>query len=671
MLHEVSYRFEFAQIGRVVENHLKFDKGVTLITGPNETGKSMGMETVRFAFFGSDALRAPMKSYTKINVTVDWTLKGQRYRVNRRQNGAVLWRLEGKDETALATGTTAVNAVIIKLFGYGLAVFDIAHFCNQGKVEALTDMRPTDRKKMVDRTIGLDALDEAANVLAMDATALRQQVKGMELGLGTCPVAPQRPEGYTRSVDLSWVISEVEEKVNTLRVKQARLKELKTRPALIGPGNPPTDATVSQLAVSEAERDTLRAEQDRLAGLLLGVEEWIGYSYSEMDEMEAGLKACDLWQVKAQFMRVHGELPWWATSPRVQELIKQHQAAAAYDSDVARMKALEEHTIECPACGNEWPLERGDYERLADKLVAGGIVTAPDISMTDLLKVRSSLAMWEKEHAAAWRNAEPCEEPPLKTLRQIEAQRKALAMVPVSDAYKAIDLPPTRAAELRARQRWEDQYALWEQAVVREADFVWEEARLEEEVYGPVDYEANLAELRAQYEAALTYETRYEDWERAESIWQTKNDDLEGMKVEVDEHKKGQQTIQFLRAKIKTFLVPSLNVAASELISRMTGGQRRAINVDENFEIILVDGQTIETLSGSARAVANLAIRIGLGQVLTNRVFSVFMGDEIDASMDADRAGYTTECLNGLSTMIDQIILISHKDLPVQHKIRI
>jgi DNA repair exonuclease SbcCD ATPase subunit len=103
----------------------------------------------------------------------------------------------------------------------------------------------------------------------------------------------------------------------------------------------------------------------------------------------------------------------------------------------------------------------------------------------------------------------------------------------------------------------------------------------------------------------------------------------------------------------------------------MTGGQRRNVQVDEDFEKILIDGQSIETLSGSAKAVANLAIRLGLGQVLTNRVFSVFMGDEIDASMDQDRAGYTAECLNGLSSVIGQIILISHKELPVQHQIKI
>jgi hypothetical protein len=42
------------------------------------------------------------------------------------------------------------------------------------------------------------------------------------------------------------------------------------------------------------------------------------------------------------------------------------------------------------------------------------------------------------------------------------------------------------------------------------------------------------------------------------------------------------------------------------------------------------------------KAVANLALRLGLGQVLTNKVFSLFIGDEIDASLDGSRAQQTS-----------------------------
>ena len=58
---------------------------------------------------------------------------------------------------------------------------------------------------------------------------------------------------------------------------------------------------------------------------------------------------------------------------------------------------------------------------------------------------------------------------------------------------------------------------------------------------------------------------------------------------------------------------------------------------------------------------ANLAICIALGQILTNRVFSVFMADEVDAAMDEDRAEHTAQALRRLTTMVAQVILVTHK----------
>lgn len=81
----------------------------------------------------------------------------------------------------------------------------------------------------------------------------------------------------------------------------------------------------------------------------------------------------------------------------------------------------------------------------------------------------------------------------------------------------------------------------------------------------------------------------------------------------------------------------------------------------------MVDGQPLGTLSSSGKACANLALRIGLGQVLTNNVLSLFIGDEIDASMDDDRAEFTHVSLQSLVLRISQIILITHKVPTADH----
>jgi len=85
-----------------------------------------------------------------------------------------------------------------------------------------------------------------------------------------------------------------------------------------------------------------------------------------------------------------------------------------------------------------------------------------------------------------------------------------------------------------------------------------------------------------------------------------------------------------------------------------------AICADEDFAIT-VDGQPLNTLSGSGKAVACLALRLGLGQVLTHGVFPVFIGDEIDASMDQHRTANTAAMLEALKSRMGQILLVTHK----------
>jgi DNA repair protein SbcC/Rad50 len=74
-----------------------------------------------------------------------------------------------------------------------------------------------------------------------------------------------------------------------------------------------------------------------------------------------------------------------------------------------------------------------------------------------------------------------------------------------------------------------------------------------------------------------------------------------------------------------------------------------------------------DVVSICSKAVANLALRLGLGQVLTNKVFSLFIGDEIDASLDKDRAENCATTLQAVKGWLSQIILISHKTMPADY----
>ena len=159
---------------------------------------------------------------------------------------------------------------------------------------------------------------------------------------------------------------------------------------------------------------------------------------------------------------------------------------------------------------------------------------------------------------------------------------------------------------------------------------------------------------------------RRESYDFAYQHYQDVKAELEVVNSDLNAYKLAEEGIMSLKSKIKSYVVPSLQKEASRLVSEMTNAELNEVNITDDFDIT-VNGKELALLSGSEKAVANLAIRLGLGCVLTRKVFNVFMGDEIDESMSEERAERVAESLHRLLGTIDQIILISHKDITADY----
>src|ERR1700749_771459 len=137
-----------------------FKNGVTAITGPNESGKSLIPEMVRYCLFGVDALRGAKDDYKKLVAELDFEVRGQLYRVHRDHRKTTLQAQENGSWTDHAISINPVNKKISEILRYERKVFDVANCVLQGEVEALGKILPAERKRMVDQTIGLNAIDE-------------------------------------------------------------------------------------------------------------------------------------------------------------------------------------------------------------------------------------------------------------------------------------------------------------------------------------------------------------------------------------------------------------------------------------------------------------------------------------------------------------------------------
>lgn len=652
MLHSINIQNGFAHQNATFD----FTTGLTGITGPNASGKSEIITSIRFALFGSAALRTEVADYKKFRVELSFSIRGETYKVTRTTTSAKLFR----NAIMVVSGTRPVNAKIIDLFGYGLEVFDTANTANQGLIESLSAMRPADRKKMVDTTVGLDVLDNLIRLCMDKVNNARKESEGINSVLRE-PEEPRRPDGWAPMTELI-------DKKQILLGQDGERRELErlveARPL---PGIEPPVVEPRGLAVLESmsrERVTTLAEIIRLKLELKGIPE-CRWTEKEIDDAEVVYAAYD-------FMAQH---PKPDNSEAELELEMQRHSD---QSDYVAWKKLNDaghHT--CPKCDHKWPVMAEDMGRHKDWANKISPPMAPTLEVRAIRRLQSE---WLNYNATLDERATHTlvlsinpNTPTIPKL-SIALARKGLSHQErrnhIVEQLAKLSPPADVSASLVLRKAYEAARTKFEAAQTKVADYevnlpIWT-TKLKE--LGPTH--DNLTEHMDRMVAVQSYDKTYATFLPVKQAYQDGMDRLTVLAAQGQQYGAAKGALLDLKGRVKTYLVPSLSRVASHLVQRMTGGALQTVTVDDDFNIT-VDGKSIDGMSGAEKAAANLALRIGLGQVLTHRVFSTFMADEIDASMDDERAQFTAQCLRNLTSSISQIILVSHKEPDTDHYIRL
>lgn len=578
------------------KREFKFERGMTGIIGKNESGKSVSLEMIRYALFGTAALRGPVTDYKKLDVELSFKVRDTDYIV-RRGKQTSLQTIDG----IVATGTKPVNAKIIETLGYDLKVFDVANSCCQGKVEALGDMLPAERKKMVDQTIGLNVLDQITKYFGDEALIIKRQCDAIE-PLIVEPTAPVKPENYRESKSLHTDLNALQ----VLERERVGIEGWLSNPvaAPVKPADfPLQDFDGTDLVKYQADRQEIVNKLNVLK-MARSQLETTEATQEQLDALQKQLDDWNLWQQKERL--------------------------------------LDRGENECPSCHHKWPLaadELKEYEHVCE-------VERPQFTLHQINQYRILIA----NTARAKRLDED--------IKQVQVELAAT---------------PDRGNELEARRQYqaalfqhEKNMLVYKGQLLAHEEYLTQveakQAKLKELEGVP----AKISAINAILPACISFEAQMQSFDTQYAAYQKNLADLNEKKAKYEDLTKAKAALVALKAKVKTYLVPSLNRVASILLNQMTGGERSSVQIDEEFNI-LIDGQPINTLSGSGKAVANLAVRIGLGQVLTNKVFSLFMADEVDAAMDEDRAAYTAQCLRRLTETISQVVLVTHKRPATDH----
>lgn len=120
---------------------------------------------------------------------------------------------------------------------------------------------------------------------------------------------------------------------------------------------------------------------------------------------------------------------------------------------------------------------------------------------------------------------------------------------------------------------------------------------------------------------------------------------------------------RFLISRIR----PKLSIYASQLIGDMTDGKYSLIELDENYNILVLDKgelHNITRFSGGEAQLFNLCLRLSITKLIGERhgtdALSFIILDEIFGALDSDRKLMAMSTLRSLKNQFEQIILITH-----------
>lgn len=179
-------------------------EGMTGIIGMNESGKTTIPEAIRWAFFGSKALRktvkslrwilAPARNLASVNQTFE--VGGKQYDIERTERNATLYEVQPgpagapseKTRQPIAKGIDAVDDYMPGLLGLDLQEFDATYMCGQKDIGRLVTMKGTARKQFILKVLGVGRIDDALASCRRVKNELKSEVEGMAAGLGDRPI---------------------------------------------------------------------------------------------------------------------------------------------------------------------------------------------------------------------------------------------------------------------------------------------------------------------------------------------------------------------------------------------------------------------------------------------------------------------------------------------------
>jgi len=190
-----------------LEQPVALEKGLTIIRGPNEAGKSTLIEAILFGLYGdinlSNNLRKPVAGTGRVTlddlvthgtrravIEVVFKVGDRRYKVYRviERRGQSASQVEARliDLTAnriIATGIRPVAREVEKILGVSWKEMLATNVVAQKDLEHLIHLRTRDREAIINMMMGLESFNKAKNRANEEKNRLTRELENMETEL--------------------------------------------------------------------------------------------------------------------------------------------------------------------------------------------------------------------------------------------------------------------------------------------------------------------------------------------------------------------------------------------------------------------------------------------------------------------------------------------------------
>lgn len=615
--------------------HIDFAPGINVLQGKNSSGKSTVIEMLNYSLFGSIALRSAISTYDKaFEVETVLSINNVTYKINRTTKDSQIYMFDITSDKylILATGITPVNEYLKGLLTYDYKIFSLTNFCKQHELLKLTSCSPKELINLIEVVSGLDS----SYKLLLSLKESRKECKAVIKSLGsTLDNSSSLNLDFQENADYESLLKENTDVLNNFnRVLQNNYESSQTITTLYNTFikiKNKRNKILSDLNDATSQIDTGYTEsslKDNKDSILL-----YKSTLSNLNRSLSTYNKPDT-TYSNSFLDVQTQL------------IEQNKE---YEEYIRIKNKLEASKIICPNCEHSFHFESEDS--LEPDQVIEVAPVAPVLTFREINNLRDWNAK-VNDYNALVEEIRAHEESYTTQISTTFINTQLALYESIRQQESLLEYVDTEYIELLSNL---------------ESYVNIEQDNLEDSILNKVN------EITDEYETSLEEFNNFKNYLDLKRQYIQQQDVIASFQDNLNTNKENLLTYNLLfdvledvKKTIQQESFPVLNSVASDILSQITGGERNKVFITDTFKIE-VDDNDIDTIEGSGKVIANLALRVALLSTFYKDTFLVCLFDEIDESLHEDRFEYMEESFNKLAEQGYQLILSSHKNYSVDN----